>query len=179
MQPRISVGFQKRSIIKATESISGGHRFFSKNDWVMEWWEQFLPTMGSPAKDDLILKRDVPVSDKSGAPDPETSDRVMLIRQRLSRIFFLRSFFDYPVSLNFNTLKNLGVVRLVRIGFSYLWICLFPIKEEKSLEDFFINRFGGELYRTFFKDYTEKVWGVPLSGDQTGMGRSKDQGPLY
>jgi protoporphyrinogen oxidase len=169
-------GISKTVKYKGNRIDIGGHRFFSKNAWVMEWWEQFLPTMGSPAKDDLILKRNVPVSDKFGAPDPETSDRVMLIRQRISRIFFLRSFFDYPVSLNFNTLKNLGVVRLTRIGFSYLWICLFPIKKEKSLEDFFINRFGGELYRTFFKDYTEKVWGVPCREIKPEWGAQRIKG---
>jgi len=47
----------------------------------------------------------------------------------------------------------------VKIGFSYLYFKIFPVKYEKSLEDFFVNRFGKELYRTFFKDYTEKVWG--------------------
>ena len=169
-------GISKTVDYKGNRIDIGGHRFFSKNDWVMEWWEQFLPTMGYPAKDDLILKRDVPVSQKPGAPDPEISDRVMLIRQRISRIFFLRSFFDYPVSLNLNTLKNLGVVRLARIGFSYLWICLFPIKEEKSLEDFFVNRFGSELYRTFFKDYTEKVWGVPCREIKPEWGAQRIKG---
>lgn len=154
-------GISKTVDYKGNRIDIGGHRFFSKNDWVVKWWEEFLPIMGAAAKDDLILERNVPVSEKTSAPDPELSDRVMLIRQRISRIFFLRSFFDYPIALNFNTLKNLGVVRLTRIGFSYLWICLLPIKKERSLEDFFINRFGGELYRTFFKDYTEKVWGVP------------------
>lgn len=153
-------GISRTVRFKGNRIDIGGHRFFSKNDWVMEWWQQFLPVMGAPAKDDLLLNRAVPLSDKPGAPDPEKSDRVMLVRQRISRIFFLRSFFDYPISLNGNTLKNLGPLRLLRIGFSYLWISLFPIREEKTLEDFFVNRFGSELYRTFFRDYTEKVWGV-------------------
>lgn len=154
----------------------GGHRFFSKNDWVMEWWQQFLPVMGAPARDDLLLSRQVPVSEKPDAPDPERSDRVMLIRQRISRIFFLRAFFDYPISLNINTLKNLGLARVVRIGFSYLWISLFPIRKELSLEDFFINRFGRELYRTFFKDYTEKVWGVPCQEIKPEWGAQRIKG---
>lgn len=84
----------------------------------------------------------------------------MLERNRLSRIFFLRKFFDYPISLSLNTFMNLGVVRVAKVGFSYVKIRLLPIKEEKSLEDFFINRFGRELYKTFFKDYTEKLWGI-------------------
>ena len=84
----------------------------------------------------------------------------MLVRSRLSRIYFLGKFFDYPISLSINTITNLGLVRMGKIGFSYIKCRLFPIRKEKSLEDFFINRFGTELYRTFFKDYTEKVWGV-------------------
>ena len=49
---------------------------------------------------------------------------------------------------------------MFRIGFTYVWVRLFPIRPEKTLEDFFLNRFGRELYLTFFKSYTEKVWGV-------------------
>jgi protoporphyrinogen oxidase len=75
----------------------------------------------------------------------------------------LKKFFEYPVSLSFNTIKNLGVVRLLKILFSFLLVKIRPRRREKSLEDFFINRFGKELYLTFFKDYTEKVWGVPCS----------------
>lgn len=120
----------------------GGHRFFSKSDRVMNWWLDILPIE---------------------TPDhhPDQQDRVMLVRQRLSRIFYGRKFYDYPVRLNGNTIRNLGPLRIVRIGFSYLRARLRPVKPEKSLEDFFINRFGKELYQTFFKDYTEKVWGVP------------------
>ena len=70
----------------------------------------------------------------------------MLLRRRISRIFFLRTFFDYPITLSTQTLLALGFVRTTRIGVSYIWSRLFPVKEEKSLEDFFINRFGGELY---------------------------------
>ncbi len=83
-----------------------------------------------------------------------------LTRDRKSRIFYERKFYDYPISLNTTTLKNLGFIRIIKIGFTYLWSIIFK-KEEKSLEDFFINRFGTELYQTFFKDYTHKVWGVP------------------
>jgi protoporphyrinogen oxidase len=95
--------------------------------------------------------------------DPDKTDRVMLVRNRLSRIFYLRKFFSYPVSLNMTTVSNLGLLRMLKIGSSYLKTRLFPLKQEKTLEDFFINRFGNELYLTFFKDYTEKVWGVPCN----------------
>src|SRR6201988_4749360 len=96
-------------------------------------------------------------------PDPEDSDHIMLIRPRKSRIYYLRKFFDYPIKLTGNTIKNLGPVRMTRIGISYMASRLHPIKEEKSLEDFLINRFGRELYLTFFKSYTEKEWGTPCN----------------
>ena len=141
----------------------GGHRFFSKSDRVMQWWLDILPMQGYPSKDDIKLGRQITISNEKNAPDPEKTDEVMLVRSRLSRILHQRHFYDYPLSLNLKTLKNLGVIRLVKIGLSYIKVCIFPIKPEKSLEDFFINRFGRELYLTFFKDYTEKVWGKPCN----------------
>ena len=95
-----------------------------------------------------------------GEPPAEQADRVFLVRNRLSRIFYLRRFFEYPLSLGLATIKKLGVMRTLRVGFSYLRSVAFPIREEHTLEDFLINRFGRQLYLTFFKDYTEKVWGV-------------------
>lgn len=139
----------------------GGHRFFSKSDKVMNFWLKVLPMQGKPARDDLLLGR-TPVLNPGG-PDPEKEERVILSRNRLSRILFLRKFFDYPLTLNLGTVRNLGLFRLVRAAFSYFRIRLFPIKHEKTLEDFFINRFGRELYETFFKDYTFKVWGIPCN----------------
>ena len=103
-------------------------------------------------------------------------DEVMLNRTRLSSIFFLRKLFDYPISLNSDILINLGLKRTLKIGLSYTKTSLFPIKPEKSLEDFFINRFGTELYRTFFKDYTEKVWGVPCSEIKADWGSQRIKG---
>ncbi len=87
----------------------------------------------------------------------------MLVRNRKSRIYFLRKFFDYPISLSADTIRKLGLARTGAIGASYLRRVLFPLKEQKNLEQFFINRFGDKLYRTFFKSYTEKVWGVPCT----------------
>jgi protoporphyrinogen oxidase len=100
----------------------------------------------------------------------------MLVRDRLSRIYFLRKYFDYPIKLNATTLANLGPVRLVRIGFSYSWAMLFPRRTIRSLEDFLVSRFGGELYRTFFKDYTEKVWGVPCDRISAEWGAQRIKG---
>ena len=139
----------------------GGHRFFSKSGRIMAWWQDILPAMGAPARDDLALGRKVTLSALDGAPDPEQTDRVMLVRHRQSRILFLRKFFDYPVTLTPKTLANLGLLRVLRILASYLRVRLDPVRPELTLADFFINRFGRELYATFFRDYTEKVWGVP------------------
>ena len=100
----------------------------------------------------------------------------MLNRSRLSRIFFLRKFFNYPISLNYDTFSNLGIKRTVKIGLSYIKTTFSQIKPEKSLEDFFINRFGVELYHTFFKDYTEKVWGVECSQITAEWGSQRIKG---
>ena len=134
----------------------GGHRFFSKVPEVNEWWEKMLPTQGKLAKDDILLHREGTVVE--GGPDPEQNDRVMLRRNRLSRIFFNNKFFDYPVSLKWETLKNMGLGTTIVVGFSYLKSAIFK-RKENSLEDFYINRFGKKLYSMFFENYTENLWG--------------------
>jgi protoporphyrinogen oxidase len=166
-------GLSKTVNYKGNRIDIGPHRFFSKSDAVMHWWTNILPLQGAPARDDLILNRNLPYSQEMNAPDPEKTDKVMLIRGRISRIFFLRSFFDYPISLKLNTFRNLGLVRTIKAGSSYIRSALFPIKNEASLEDFFINRFGRELYLTFFKDYTEKVWGVSCRNIQSDWGAQR------
>jgi len=85
-------------------------------------------------------RRDVEAG--AAGPDPEREDRVMLLRKRKSRIYFLRRFFDYPVRLGWRTARNLGPVRMARIFASYVKARLFPIREERNLEQFFVNRFG-------------------------------------
>jgi protoporphyrinogen oxidase len=169
-------GISKTLNYKGNRIDLGGHRFFSKSDRIMEWWEEILPLQGAPARDDIILGRDVPLSTKPEAPDPEKTDRVMLIRSRVSRIFFLGRFFDYPVTLNAGTLANLGLSRIFKIAVSYLKARACPIRQEASLEDFLINRFGKELYLTFFKEYTEKVWGVAPSGIKPQWGAQRIKG---
>lgn len=151
----------------------GGHRFFSKNEEVMQWWREMMPLQGAPALDDILLERNKPVVD--GGPDPETSDRVMLVRDRVSRIFFLRHFFDYPISVRWSTFAGMGLWRTLKAGFGYLWAALFP-KPETSLENFYINRFGRPLYEMFFEDYTEKVWGVHPSKIGADWGSQRVKG---
>ena len=135
----------------------GGHRFFSKNDEVMDFWRELMPVQGAPALDDKLLGREKPLA--AGGPDPESTDRVMLVRDRVSRIYFLKHFFDYPISLSGATLKNMGFKNTVKAGFGYMKSMVVK-KPEDSLENFYINRFGRPLYEMFFEDYTTKVWGI-------------------
>jgi len=169
-------GISKTVKYKGNRIDIGGHRFFSKSDTIMAWWQARMPIIGSPAKDDLLLGREVELNPDPDAPDPETTDATMLVRNRLSRILFTGKFFDYPITLSKRTLLNLGVWKVMKIGFSYIWARLAPIKEERSLEDFLINRFGRELYRTFFRDYTEKVWGVPCDKIKAEWGAQRIKG---
>jgi protoporphyrinogen oxidase len=108
--------------------------------------------------------------------EPADPDLVMLIRPRRSRIYYLRKFFDYPITLTANTLKNLGATRTVRVGVSYMASRVKQITPEQSLEDFLINRFGRELYLTFFKSYTEKVWGTPCHEISAEWGAQRIKG---
>ena len=134
----------------------GGHRFFSKDERIMKWWSDLMPVQGKPAYDDKVLGREKPLSENG--PDPQKEDVVMLVRDRVSRIYYKKCFFDYPVTMNFNTIRNMGLLTTLRAGFSYLKsaICKLP---EDNLENFYINRFGRVLYSMFFEGYTEKLWG--------------------
>ena len=151
----------------------GGHRFFSKSKEVMDWWEAILPIQGSPALDDILLDRDKEF--QSEGPDPEKEDRVMLVRDRVSRIFFLRHFFDYPISLKWSTFAGMGLRNTVRVGFGYLKSVIHKLPET-SLENFYVNKFGRPLYEMFFEDYTEKVWGVHPSKIGADWGAQRVKG---
>ena len=156
----------------------GGHRFFSKSDRVMEWWLQHLPLEEQTAARRVISYQNAQreVAPQTNAPAPESPDDVMLVRKRKSRIYYLRKFFEYPIQLSVQTLLNLGVVRSLRIMFSYARTMMFPPKVVNTLEQFFIKRFGRELYLTFFKSYTEKVWGVPCDQISAEWGEQRIKG---
>lgn len=132
-----------------------------------------MEMQGKPSFDDRLLHREKTLS--PNGPDPETEDRVMLLRQRVSRIYYLGKFFDYPVSLKAQTLINLGFARTVKAGFSYLNSAIFK-KDETSLENFYINRFGRELYSMFFEGYTEKLWGRHPSEISADWGSQRVKG---
>ena len=134
----------------------GGHRFFSKSDEIMDWWKELMPLQGKDAFDDKLLGREKPLAE--GGPDPEKEDVVMLVRDRVSRIYYRKQFFDYPISMSMSTIKNMGFFTTMAAGFSYLKAIMFK-KKETSLENFYINRFGKKLYSMFFEGYTEKLWG--------------------
>lgn len=149
-------GISRTVRYKGNRMDIGGHRFFSKDNRVMKWWFNVMPQQGSPSFDDLKLDRAVPVAE--GGPNPEKEDRVMLTRNRVSRIYYKKKFFDYPVKMNWNTIKNMGFITTIIAGFSYIFGVVFK-KAEDSLENFYINRFGRKLYSMFFEGYTEKLWG--------------------
>ncbi|MDD3253616.1 MAG: NAD(P)/FAD-dependent oxidoreductase [Lachnospiraceae bacterium] len=149
-------GISRTEKYKGNRMDIGGHRFFSKDRRVMDWWKQLMPLQGSPSFDDKLLSREVELAE--GGPDPDQADRVMLTRKRVSRIYYKKKFFDYPVKLNVNTIRNMGFLVTVRAGFGYLAAVVHK-RKECSLEDFYINRFGRVLYSMFFEGYTEKLWG--------------------
>ncbi len=134
----------------------GGHRFFTKSREVNELWQELMPMQGKPSKDDILLGNEKALAENG--PDPETEDRVMLLRRRISRIYYLKKFFDYPISVKPETFKNMGLKRTIKAGFGYVGSAVVK-KKEDSLRNFYINRFGRPLYEMFFEDYTEKVWG--------------------
>lgn len=134
----------------------GGHRFFSKDPQVNAWWEKMMPTQGAPSLDDRLLNR--PVETVPGGPNPETDDRVMLNRRRVSRIYFDSRFYDYPIRLKPETLRNMGLLTTMQVGLSYLAAVIHKLPED-HLENFYVNRFGRKLYSMFFEYYTENLWG--------------------
>lgn len=150
-------GISRTAEYKGNRMDLGGHRFFSKNGKVVDIWKELMPIQGHPAWDDNVLGVEKPLCENG--PDPEKEDRVMLIRNRVSRIYYLKKFFDYPISINLETVRNLGLKRSVKSGVGYVSSSLRK-RNENSLEDFYINRFGKQLYSMFFERYTEKLWGV-------------------
>ncbi len=147
-------GLARTVVYKGNRLDIGGHRFFSKSERVTQWWLRQVP-------------RDA---------DPVAPDHVMLSRPRRSRIYFLQQFFAYPLSLTGDTLRRLGLVRSTAILASYLRQQIFPKRAPRTLEEFFVARFGRRLYRTFFKSYTEKVWGVPCEQIPAAWGAQRIRG---
>lgn len=166
-------GISRTFNYKGNRMDLGGHRFFSKDKEVMDLWNEIMPLQGSKSKDDLMLNRERKIADVG--PDPEKEDEVMLVRTRVSRIFFLRKFFDYPISMKPRTFINMGFGRTMKAGFGYMGSVIHK-RKENSLEDFYINRFGKPLYQMFFEDYTTKVWGLKPSEISPDWGAQRVKG---
>lgn len=159
-------GISKTIEYKGNRIDIGGHRFFSKSDWVMNWWRDILPVAlpagVGDAKDFRLSYQGASRLLGAGKVAANESDsNVLLVRDRTSRIYFGGQFFDYPLKPNLETARKLGASSCLRFGASYAYSRVMPQKSEETLEQFFINRFGRQLYLRFFKEYTEKVWGVP------------------
>ena len=151
----------------------GGHRFFSKDDRIMDWWKNTHPLQGAPSYDDKKLNREHDM--EPGGPDPEVEDKVMLKRHRVSRIYWNKHFLDYPISLSAGTLKAMGFKLTMVAGFSYLKSMVHKLPED-NLENFYINRFGRKLYSMFFEGYTEKLWGRHPSEISADWGAQRVKG---
>ncbi len=172
-------GISKTVNYRGNRMDLGGHRFFSKSDWVMNWWQSILPVENISTLRGRALRLAYQGQDRhfmAAEASESQSDKVLLVRSRLSRILYRRKFFDYPLKINRTTLGNLGPAYTAAVGASYIKARLAPRSPEVTLEDFLINRFGDKLYRTFFKDYTEKVWGVPCEGISAAWGAQRIKG---
>lgn len=174
-------GISRTVNYKGNRMDIGGHRLFTKSDVVLDWWKERLPfqrKIDDPqCPSHSIISEGLSKNDSlcDCEVNPDEIDDIMLVRQRISRILHSGKFFDYPVTLSWKTIKNIGFFGMLKIGFGYLRTKIFPIKPEKTLEDFFINRFGRPLYKRFFKSYSEKLWGVPCKeiGAEWGAQRVK------
>lgn len=156
----------------------GGHRFFSKSDRVMTWWLEHLPLENNEFCEGQINYQNQQ-RDLTGLLHPKQAhddEQIMLVRPRKSRIYYSRKLFDYPIRLSLQTLTNLGFFRSLQIVLSYLRSAAMPIRNVTNLEQFFINRFGRNLYHTFFKSYTEKVWGVRCDEISAEWGEQRIKG---
>lgn len=180
--PRYVGGISRTIEYKGNRIDIGGHRFFSKSDRVMKWWAEMLPVcMPEYGKEGELThityqRTTRALTEGLKRATPEDGDRVLCVRPRKTRIIYGGKFFAYPVELSIDTLSKLGPRKILRIAITYARAVLFPIRPERTLEDFFLNRFGRELYETFFKSYTEKVWGVPCHEMSAEWGAQRIKG---
>lgn len=150
-------GISRTAVFEGNRIDIGGHRFFTKEEKINKLWNELLPVQGVQSFDDEMIGIEKEIA--SGGPNPNQVDDVMLIRNRVSRIFYLKKFFDYPISIKLQTFLNMGFLNVLNVGVSFLF-SMIKKRKENSLEDFYINKFGKQLYKMFFEDYTQKVWGI-------------------
>lgn len=174
-----SIGGLSRTVnYKGNRIDVGGHRFFSKSFRVIDWWLKILPLQSTQSQTIYLGYRgqSAVLNSRQDSAGQDSADKIMLIRNRKSRIYFQGKLFSYPVAITSSTLKKLGLLKSIRIGLSYIRSRLFPIPDETNLEQFFVNRFGRELYLTFFKSYTEKVWGSTCKDISADWGAQRIRG---
>ena len=109
-------GISRTAVYRNNRMDIGGHRFFSKSDAVTALWNELMPVQGAPAKDDILLGRQKPLV--AGGPDPEKEDRVMLVRDRVSRIFYLGKFFHFD-KRNLDSLTGCHMYIAAAVFFCY------------------------------------------------------------
>lgn len=178
MDPQYVGGISRTVNYKGNRIDIGGHRFFSKSDRVMQWWANVLPILipEGASTDVTYQKTTRALTEGLKRATPQDGENVMHVRPRKTRIVYGGKFFAYPVELSLDTLLKLGPIKVIKIGITYIYSVLFPIRPEKTLEDFFLNRFGKELYETFFKSYTEKVWGTECRNMSAEWGAQRVKG---
>ncbi len=160
IEPEAQVGGLARTAVHGGKRLDlGGHRFFSKSDRVLEWWSSMLPfDLSGELEIGYQNSRRRLGAERISRATPG-AEKAFLVRPRVSRIYYGKRFFDYPLALTARTVRALGAARLFEIGLSWAAAKLTPSEPPRNLEDFFVGRFGRRLYETFFKSYTEKVWG--------------------
>ena len=176
--PEYVGGISRTVSYKGNRIDIGGHRFFSKSDRVMRWWTEMLPINLQKSEDaDITYRRTTrALTEGLKRAAPGDGDMVMHVRPRKTRILYRGKFFPYPIELSVSTLFKLGPIKVAKIVATYIYSALFPISPERTLEDFFLNRFGRELYETFFRSYTEKVWGMPCREMSAEWGAQRVKG---
>ena len=132
-------------IVEADDVVGGISRTAKRDGWRFDIGGHRFFTKVAPVSD--LWHEILPAED-------------FLLRPRMSRIFYKGKFYDYPLKA-FNALGNLGVLEAARCVLSYLWVQMRPPEDQTKFEGYVAAKFGWRLYRTFFKTYTEKVWGVP------------------
>src|SRR5688572_10695707 len=118
-------GLSKTINYKGNRIDIGGHRFFSKSDRVMEWWLNILsldPNAGVELNLQYRNKNKQYSVSKSQIITDENAEKVMLMRKRISRIYFFKKLFAYPITLSWDTISKLGLVKIWQIFYSYLYI---------------------------------------------------------
>lgn len=163
----------------AADTVEKGHEI----DFAMEAIIEYLcPECAPEARHhpgfagEVLKEEGKPLRIKLPAPDPEKEDQVMLQRPRLSRIYYKRHFFPYPIGITLTVARRLGFWNTFLIGLSYIKRQIAPLKDETYLDAFYRNRFGDRLYKTFFEAYTEKVWGVRCDQIRADWGAQRVKG---